>query len=117
MRLGRAAPGGDAPDVQFHLLVGIAMGEAQQAVGGADLDAEFLLYLTLQRGPRFLPRLDLAAGELPPARHGLAGGAVRDEHAAAAVTHDRGDYTYTGDGCAGVHPDRISSAYRGTACT
>ena len=64
-------------------------GQRREAVLSDD-DAQFLLELPDQclLGP--FAALDLAAGKLPQARHRLAGGPLREQHAAVGIDEGAG---------------------------
>ena len=56
-----------------------------------DDDADFLGELATQRIERRLAGIALAARKFPETREVLAGGTLRDEHAAVRVADDAGD--------------------------
>src|SRR5690606_23494877 len=65
---------------------------ATEEVARHDGEAQLLGDLALERPPRILARLDLAAGKLPAAGVGNVGGAARRETAAAGSQNGRADH-------------------------
>src|SRR5690606_37620253 len=90
---GVAGPAGDVAHVQGQALVGVALGDVDQALAdGFDADAELLVDLADEGLLRGLARLALAAGEFPAAGQVTAFGATGEEDAAAGVAEDGGYY-------------------------
>jgi hypothetical protein len=62
-----------------------------------NFDAELFAQLANERIARLLAGLALTTRKLPPARHVLAGGPLRDEHAAGGIEKRTGHDVNQGD--------------------
>ena len=74
----------------MEILVGMAGEGQRRETAPLDVDAELFAQFARESGFRGLALLDLAAGKLPQARHGLALGTSREQHAAVAIDKSDG---------------------------
>src|SRR5262249_10609264 len=83
----------DDPQRELHITLLVGVGEAHERSRRDDLDAELLAQLAHERVALALARGDLAAREFPAPGESLAGGALRNQHAAGTIKecgrHDR----------------------------
>jgi hypothetical protein len=85
-----ALPREDAEEVELDVRVRIDEALDEPRRGAADGEPQLLVQLAVERRAGRLARFELAAGELPVARVGLARGALRQQHLPVGPQDDRG---------------------------
>src|SRR6516162_3844829 len=93
----------DDPQRELHIMLLVGVGDAHEGPRRDDLDAELLAQLARQRVALALARSHLAAREFPAPRENLAGGALRNEHAAGTIEERGGHDGDEGPGPACLH--------------
>ena len=100
MRMQLATPLCHTKEIQPHRRMGISEYASNPRIRGLDLDAQFLMQLTVQRVVRRLAGLDLAAGEFPVTGPDFSGRALCEEEGAVGALQDGGgdldDFVFSG---------------------
>ena len=90
LRLRVAAPAHDAVEIQTHTRVLVVVRARDPRIGFLHVEPEFLVQFAREGDSDRLPRLDLAAGKLPPACVDLALGTLRQQERAVGTLDDGG---------------------------